>query len=112
FEGGIGMTEQEWLECTNPGSTLGYLQGKMSGRKLRLFVCSCVRRLWSSLGTEQSQNTVVVAERYADGLATDEDLDAAYRGAYAAAVLSEEFHSERLPEDADADETVRLMSIH
>jgi hypothetical protein len=67
------MIEREWLECTNPRSLLEFLRGKTSDRKLRLFACAygrAIREGQHLLGP----STVAVAERYADGLANDQDL--------------------------------------
>jgi hypothetical protein len=73
------MTEQEWLECEDIRELLDYLVGRASSRKFRLFGCACSRRIWHLLVDERSRNAVSVAERYADGLATEEEIDAARR---------------------------------
>jgi hypothetical protein len=64
--------EQEWLESNYPGKML-YLQFNASDRKLRLFACACCRRIWHLMTDERSRHAVDVAERFADGLVTDED---------------------------------------
>ena len=74
------MTEQDWLECTAPEWLLSFLHGKASERKLRLFACACCRQAWGLLADPRSRNAVEVAERFADGLATREDLRAARAG--------------------------------
>jgi len=40
------VTEKEWLACTDPTTMLEFLGGKAGDRKLRLFACACVRRVW------------------------------------------------------------------
>jgi hypothetical protein len=56
---------------------------------LRKFACRCVREIWHLLTDERSRNAIEVAERHADGLASDEELaaarDAARDAAWAAA---------------------------
>jgi hypothetical protein len=52
---------------------------------LRKFACRCVREVWHLLTDERSRNAVEVAERHADGLATDEELAAASAAAWYAA---------------------------
>jgi hypothetical protein len=67
------MTETEWLACNDPGLMLEFLKGKASDRKLRLFACAYSRTVRDSehlLGP----STVAVAERYADGLASDDEM--------------------------------------
>jgi hypothetical protein len=39
------MTEQEWLECSDPEKLLRFLKGRAGERKLRLFACACCRRI-------------------------------------------------------------------
>ena len=74
------MTEQEWLECIDPFKKLCLFRGRLRNRfnrKIRLFACACCRRIWDHFVDERSRKAVEVAERYADGGATDEELSAA-----------------------------------
>ena len=73
------MDEATWLAGTNPGPMLEYLRGKASDRQLRLFACANSRAV---RGTEHlgPGAAVAAAERYADGLASDQDLASERRG--------------------------------
>jgi hypothetical protein len=71
------MTEREWLQATNPDVMIKFLRGKPSERKLKLFAVACCRQFWHLLTDERSRRAVEVAERYADGKATAEELAAA-----------------------------------
>ena len=57
----------------------------LDDRTLRIFACKCVREVWHLLTDERSRNAVDVAERYAEGEATDEELSAAIDAAWSAA---------------------------
>jgi hypothetical protein len=70
------MTEQEWLACTDPTPILEFLRGKASGRKLRLFACTCCRRIWKFLADEP-RGWVEIAEQYADGMVKQQELNKA-----------------------------------
>ncbi len=75
------MTEQEWLMCAEPKPMLEFLQGKASDRKLRLFAIACCRYDWGRL-IVTCRNTVEVAERFADGKASAEELAQAKQAAW------------------------------
>ena len=67
------VTEQEWLACPDPQRMLEFLRGKASERKLRLFACAFGRAVRDSQH-QPGPSTVAVGERYADGLASDQEL--------------------------------------
>ena len=64
------MTEAQWLASTSPREMLQALQGRAGERSLRLFACACARRSSVLL----TKSLVATAERYADGLASAEEL--------------------------------------
>jgi hypothetical protein len=69
------VTEAEWLTCTDPTPMLEFLRGKSSDRKSRLLRVGAARSIWAELTDKRYRAAVEVAERYADGLATDDELD-------------------------------------
>jgi hypothetical protein len=72
------MTEAEWLAGKEPLPMLEFLRGKVSDRKMRLFACAygrAVRESQHLLGP----STAAVGERFADGLASEQDLTSARR---------------------------------
>src|SRR5438552_3546524 len=69
------MSEAEWLDCTDPGPMLAFLKGKASERNLRLYAVACCRRIWPLLREKKvTRRTVEFAEKFADGLATKDEL--------------------------------------
>jgi hypothetical protein len=79
------MTEQEWLAATDPDAMLETVAERAAPRKLCLFTCSCLRRVWDLLGDDRSKRAVAVAEAYADGRASRDELRRAEREAQKAA---------------------------
>jgi hypothetical protein len=75
------MEETEWLACTDPVEAAPLLRVYYSvetlTRRLRLFGCACARRIWHLLRESSAREMVEIAEFWADGTRTDEDLRAA-----------------------------------
>jgi hypothetical protein len=71
------MTEAWWLACDDPAPMLYFLtdSGKASNRKLRLLVGACCRQFWDWLGDDRLRQAIRAAERFADGLVSEADLD-------------------------------------
>jgi hypothetical protein len=67
------MTEQDWLASADPGEMLWHLQGRTTCRKLRLLVCASCRRCWELMPDDSSRAMVEVAERLADGHASESE---------------------------------------
>src|SRR5207253_3530450 len=82
------MTPSEWQNCTDPAPLLDWLRrnGKLTGRKARLFAVACCRSAWPLLTDQRSRRAVEVAERHADGLANDEELAVAFAAGYSVAI--------------------------
>jgi hypothetical protein len=74
------MTEAEWLASTDPARMLSALRHDTSDRKLRLFAVACCRRIWHLMPDEASRVAVETGERFADELASRNDLVAAIVG--------------------------------
>lgn len=66
------MTEAEWLASDDPDAMLNSLV-LPNQRRGRLFACACCYRIASTL-TDFGLQAVVIAERFADGNATREEL--------------------------------------
>jgi hypothetical protein len=73
------MTEAEWLTGTDPTPMLKFLKGQASDRKLQMFGCACCRRVWHLLGTK-CHAVIKAVESFADGHASMERVEQAYRG--------------------------------
>jgi hypothetical protein len=83
------VTEAEWLACTDPSKMLQLMLGQCGARKLRLFACACCRGLGPLLDSERCLQLLTVVERFADGLATEQELALARVAAEPARQLSE-----------------------
>jgi hypothetical protein len=91
--------KEVWGKCENPRWMLwicSQLRLDLDPKALRLFACYCVRytplsngkKVWSLLKDERSKNAVRLAEKFANGKATIEELLEAKNAAVAAAAKS------------------------
>jgi hypothetical protein len=71
------MTEEEWLESPKRKDVREYLSMTSSERKLRLLLCGWYR-LRGEVDDPGVQAALSVSERFADGLATAEELNDAW----------------------------------
>jgi hypothetical protein len=74
------MTEEEWLTGNDPEPLLRLLGDKALCRKGRLFALACCRNIEHLIEDEAGHQALKVAERYADGNATNAERRAAHRG--------------------------------
>jgi hypothetical protein len=72
------MTEAEWLSGAVPWPLLAFVRDHASNRKQWLYAVGCCRRHEALFAHLSIRPTIETAERYADGLATGEELDRAY----------------------------------
>ncbi|WP_146118604.1 hypothetical protein [Blastopirellula marina] len=87
------MNYQAWQDSQSPKPMLSHLLGvgevrirditafphcRASTRKFRLFACACYRRVSPLLKSELADQTVAIAERFADGRATRSEMKAAF----------------------------------
>jgi hypothetical protein len=86
----IEQGRRDWLlwTATRPGVFSDAVLRKLACRFIRETPLSDGRKVWDLLPDKRSRNAVEVAEAYADGKATDGELQAAYAAAYAAARAS------------------------
>jgi hypothetical protein len=68
------VTEDVWLRCDDWLPMLEHLTGRMSKRKISLYVCAGLRSIWDLLYDHTSRNAVEMAERAADGAATEHEI--------------------------------------
>ncbi len=79
------MTEQEWEDSNNAAPMFQFLWGHVSERKMRLIAVACCRRVWHLYRDDEPfRRVVVVAERRADGAASEAELHAARTSAHSA----------------------------
>src|SRR5262245_7234417 len=83
------VKEAEWLACADPAPMLEHL-GDTRERKLRLFACACCEAVGHLITEGHCLNAWAVAERFADGEATGDELKTAHAAAQSAKPLFED----------------------
>ncbi len=75
--------ENWWAECGEPDAMLDFLlkRDDADWKKVLLWACACVRHIWPLLATEGIRRAVEVVERFACGLASEREVEAAGRAA-------------------------------
>jgi len=76
-----GMTEAEWLVSADRQAMFRVVRARSHSRKCRLFAVACCRAITPPLPDPRSCRAIEVAERHADGLATNEELTRASKQA-------------------------------
>jgi hypothetical protein len=71
------VTEADWRTCPDPAPLLHVLRGRGSVRKWRLYAVACCRRIDHLFRDERSYRAIEIAARYADGAATEKEVQAA-----------------------------------
>ncbi len=100
------MTEAEWLACSDPRPLIGFLRHRLSHRKGRLFAAACCRLVSHLFSDDRSILAVAVAERYADGLASDDERAGAWAGIDEGTSLSDRLRDSSWWADSAAESAV------
>ena len=70
------MTEAEWLACGDPRAMLDRVPLTAGERRCRLLACGLLRILYPATDDHPAHVSVDLGERWADGTATEEDVQA------------------------------------
>jgi hypothetical protein len=89
------MTESEWQASADPAKMLFFMRRRISLRQECLIACGCVRRVWDLLQNENSRAAVEVTERFAEGLVTEAELQAAHDAAEKASYVGGYYQATR-----------------
>jgi hypothetical protein len=78
---GTPMTEQEWMDCTDPTPMLQFLASRKNKRKLAMFGVARCRHISRLCSDERGLIAIDVSERYADRKAKINEVRVACRNA-------------------------------
>jgi hypothetical protein len=102
-EGGP-VNEADWLAGTDATRLLSAVNHhRPDDRVYRLFACACCRAIWPLIIDPISRQAVEVAERFADGAASEADLQAAWGEANRIALMYWEAVSRERGETGEVD---------
>lgn len=80
------MTEDQWLTGADVSAMVSHLEDahrmhrlKKGQRRLRLFTAACCRLVWHLMTDDRARQAVRLAERYADGELTREEMKQAHQ---------------------------------
>jgi hypothetical protein len=96
------MRPSKWLTCANPGKMLEVLRERTDSRKLRLFACACCWDVAHLLRDEECKAALLAAERFADGLGSEAELQVARQQAEPATALAWSLWDEGTPQAQEA----------
>jgi len=108
------MTEEQWLSCDDWRPMIAYLSGKISKRKGMLYVCAGLRCISHLLYHDNSRLALETAERAADGMADEREMQFAEYDAEGV-TFGQDFDAAtilgRLHEGEFSDEVKRLIEM-
>jgi hypothetical protein len=111
------MDETKWASARSHVPMLSYLRGglkitltKAGRRRLRLFACAAVRRVWGLLTDPRSRAAVETAEALAEGLSDEEQRAHAHMEAWGAVFDTPQMEFERVNAAAAAWATCRAVA--
>jgi hypothetical protein len=99
------MNESEWLTTTNPYDLIRY-KACRSVRKRRLLSCAFARSVLFLISDERYQHAVETAERYADGLASEEEMKTTRR------LMNKVWNERQFTEAGNQAATAVLATLH
>ena len=80
----VTMSELEWLSAIEYHDMLKFARPSMSERKQRLYACAVARETLHLVRDKRGIRAINVAERFADGFASKEELRVAHNDMNAA----------------------------